>query len=248
MIDIDDMKRRHQYRFFKDDIPDKEIIEKIIKDALKLTPIKNNTWYFYIDIYGPEYAEEKKKFCLQTACHIPEKNYDYIYYQYSQGMPREKHIQEDLLPILDEYYKTAERSPGLPAFNTQVLAPYLIAFKIKKSHYEYHSIMVNMIAAGEGEVVAEDEDIKSMNAVWPGASMFAYVMSVLANKEGLDASFCQCFWRSNYNYNSIYNNETDEVLFFLCIGYGDKEKSEKHISSKDRANNIVNMKDVIKWM
>ncbi len=244
------MKRRRQFRFMTDKVPDKKIIDKIIKDALKLTPIKNNTWYFYIDIYGPEYAEEKKKFCLQTACHIPEKNYDYIYYQYSQGMPREKHIQEDLLPILDEYYKTAKKSPGLPAFNTQVLAPYLIVFKIKKSHYDYESKhrMVNMIATGESESIPEDEKKKSMSSVWPGASMFAYVISVLANKEGLDASFCQCFWRSNYNYNSIYNNETDDVLFFLSIGYGDIEKSTKHKSLEDRASNIVNMKDVIKWM
>ncbi len=38
MISIDDMKRRHQYRFFKDDIPDQEIIDKevnLIEEELK---------------------------------------------------------------------------------------------------------------------------------------------------------------------------------------------------------------------
>ena len=72
MISIDDMKRRHQYRFFKDDIPDKEIIDKIIFETFELCPIKLGKWYFYIDVYGPEHYEEKKKFCLQTVCDIPD--------------------------------------------------------------------------------------------------------------------------------------------------------------------------------
>ena len=95
----------------------------------------------------------------------------------------------------------------------------------------------------KNEWQAPYENVVKIDYAWPGASMLAYVMAVLANKEGLDASFCQCFWKSNYNYNSIYNNESDEVLFFLSIGYGDKEKD------KVRYPRIkVAKSKVLKWM
>ena len=48
MIDIDDMKRRHQYRFFKDDIPDKEIIDKIVSETGVSKRALNNTPPNYI--------------------------------------------------------------------------------------------------------------------------------------------------------------------------------------------------------
>jgi len=243
MLNINDMERRHQFRFMTDKVPDKKIIDKIVKDALKLTPIKNNTWFFYVDIYGPEYAEDKRKLCLQTACAIPEIQEDYIHQQYSIGMPREKLIQEDLFPILDEYYETGKRGLGMPAFNTQVRAPYLFVFRVKRSHYALRTMMVKMIAKNENETYAEGEDVRPVSSAWPGASMFAYVMSVLANKEGLDASFCQCHFPNNYNYNVIYNEEIDDPLFFLSIGYGDTTKNN------NRQNSLrPNQGNVIKWM
>lgn len=237
------MERRHQFRFMTDKVPDKKVIEKIVQTSFNLTPIKNDTWFFYVDIYGPEYAEDKRKLCLQTSCAIPEKNEDHIYNQYSQGMPREKHIQEDLFPLLDDYHETGIRNPGLPAFNTQVMAPYLFVFRYKLNNFKPNNIMVKMCARDKNEWQAPYENVVKIDYAWPGASMLAYVMAVLANKEGLDASFCQCFWKSNYNYNSIYNNESDEVLFFLSIGYGDKEKD------KVRYPRIkVAKSKVLKWM
>ena len=100
-----------------------------------------------------------------------------------------------------------------------------------------------MIAENENETYAEDEYVRPVSSAWPGASMFAYVMSVLANKEGLDASFCQCHFPSNYNYNVIYNEEIDDPLFFLSIGYGDTTKNN------NRQNSLrPNQGNVIKWM
>ena len=208
MIDIDDMKRRHQYRFFKDDIPDKEIIDKIVSETFELCPIKLGKWYFYIDVYGPEHYEEKRKFCLQTATNPDDIDEDPASQYFNKDI-------SDLKPILDGYIEDKKRSPGLPAFNTQVLAPYVFAFRYKQSTKQNFEII--------------------------GASMFSYIMAVIANKYNLDASFCQCFFKCAYNYNDLYNTESDETIFFLCIGYGDKSY---HDSKEPRPE----MKDVIKWM
>ena len=216
MLDIDDMERRHQFRFMTDKVPDKKIIDEIVSETFRLCPIKLGKWYFYIDVYGPEHYQEKRKFCLQTACDIPNGIDPAKLYQ--SGGESEKNINE-LIPILDGYIEDKKRQPGCPAFNTQILAPYVFAFRwnTKDQHKiqrGYHFI---------------------------GASMFSYVMSVLANKKGLDASFCQCFFDNNYNYNSLYNSESDTTMFFLSLGYGD---SSYHDSNEPKPD----MKDVIKWM
>ena len=41
--------------------------------------------------------------------------------------------------------------------------------------------------------------------------------------------------------DELYNTESDETVFFLCIGYGDK-------SYHDSKEPKPEMKDVIKWM
>ena len=203
MLDIDDMERRHQFRFMTDKVPDKKIIDEIVSETFRLCPIKLGKWYFYIDVYGPEHYQEKRKFCLQTACDIPDGIDPAKLYE--SGGKSEKNINE-LIPILDGYIEDKKRQPVF-AFRWNTKDQH----KIQRG---YHFI---------------------------GASMFSYVMSVLANKKGLDASFCQCFFDNNYNYNSLYNSESDTTMFFLSLGYGD---SSYHDSNEPKPD----MKDVIKWM
>ena len=57
---IDIMKTRHNIQFFSDKIPDKELVDSILKKAHLLVPHKNNFWYYRVKVYGPEHAEEKR--------------------------------------------------------------------------------------------------------------------------------------------------------------------------------------------
>ena len=42
---IDIMKTRHNIQFFSDKIPNKDLIDDILKKAHLLVPHKNNFWY-----------------------------------------------------------------------------------------------------------------------------------------------------------------------------------------------------------
>ena len=57
---IDIMKTRHNIQFFSDKIPNKDLIDDILKKAHLLVPHKNNFWYYKIRVYGPEHKKEKR--------------------------------------------------------------------------------------------------------------------------------------------------------------------------------------------
>jgi len=65
----DILKKRTNISFFREDkIPDKKIIEDILQKAHLLTPHKNNFFQYDIEVYGPEYDEDKKYATLATVC------------------------------------------------------------------------------------------------------------------------------------------------------------------------------------
>ena len=73
---IDAMNFRENIRFFKqDDYPTKEEIEQLLQDAHDLVPQKNNIVECNIKVYGPEYAEEKKRLVLNTVCGVGKKDF-----------------------------------------------------------------------------------------------------------------------------------------------------------------------------
>ena len=55
------MSRRFNHRVFKQDkIPSKELIEKILQDAINFVPVKNEAYNFKLEAWGPEYEDEKE--------------------------------------------------------------------------------------------------------------------------------------------------------------------------------------------
>ena len=57
---VDMMKKRHNTQFFSSEIPDKKIIDDILKTAHDLTPHKNNFYRYKINVWGPEHKEQKR--------------------------------------------------------------------------------------------------------------------------------------------------------------------------------------------
>ena len=50
----DIMKKRKNIQFFKEEAPDKKVIDDILREAHDLIPHKNNFWHYKIRVYGPE--------------------------------------------------------------------------------------------------------------------------------------------------------------------------------------------------
>ena len=61
------MKMRENITHFTNQAPAKKIIDKILRDAHELIPVKNNMWNYQIDVWGPEHEEEKRLVALQTV-------------------------------------------------------------------------------------------------------------------------------------------------------------------------------------
>lgn len=63
------MSRRFNHRLFKQDkIPSKELIEKILQDAINFVPVKNEAYNFKLEAWGPEYEDEKKRVGSSNDC------------------------------------------------------------------------------------------------------------------------------------------------------------------------------------
>ena len=66
---LNGLKRRSQHFFYDDTkIPSKETIDLILQETYSLVPLKNDLSWIKAEVFGPEYSEDKHKFCLQTVC------------------------------------------------------------------------------------------------------------------------------------------------------------------------------------
>ena len=118
-IVVDLMKRRRNVRFFTEQAPDKNLIDTILRQAHELTPHKNNIFRYRVNVYGPEFAEDKKKLALLTCTK-------------REIMQRHRPLTDEYLAkvekIYDELFKLGRNGKidGY-AFLPQVTAPYLLA-------------------------------------------------------------------------------------------------------------------------
>ena len=62
----DIMKKRKNIQFFKEEAPDKKVIDDILREAHDLIPHKNNFWHYKIRVYGPEHKEEKRRLAVSS--------------------------------------------------------------------------------------------------------------------------------------------------------------------------------------
>ena len=60
-------ERRHVKVYDGESIPDKELIEKILWRAWKVTPSKNNFMPYHVNVLGPERASEKESIWMKSV-------------------------------------------------------------------------------------------------------------------------------------------------------------------------------------
>lgn len=64
----DYLNKRTNYIRFKDEIPPIQLINKILDEATKNTPVKNDVYNFKCRVYGPEWADAKWELYTHSYC------------------------------------------------------------------------------------------------------------------------------------------------------------------------------------
>jgi len=232
------MLKRHNISLFKQDLyPEKHVIETIIDESLKLTPVFNNNWHHKIDVYGPEYAAEKKKLCLSTVENTVFRS------KYDTRNVGDSGIKS-LEPRLDAFIQAAEQNKlrvggfaemnTSTSFNLQVMAPYLLKFSHSFNHFVLPS-------------EANKDTAKGMTTKGIQSSMAqAYAIATIANHYDVDCGFCGCVIFNDENVNDIWYND-NQFIFFVALGYKHPgcfdSPGSKHYPLKRRPT----MSDIVEW-
>ena len=213
-IVVDLMKRRRNVRFFTEQAPDKNLIDTILRQAHELTPHKNNIFRYRVNVFGPEFAEDKKKLVLLTCTK-------------REIMRRHQPFTDEYLTkvekIYDEWFQIGrhEKLDGF-SFLPQVTAPFLLSYTYditkqidedQKDKLKKYSMLEYSKLFSESEWTIQ-------------ASMHSFAVALLCAEKGLTASFCQCYFFDDKLKNKIMSNARDEqaTLFYLGIGYRDETK------------------------
>jgi len=234
---IDVMRRRKNWKhFLQDEYPSKEEIEILLQEAHELIPQKNNVYRFKIDIYGPEYKEEKEEFLLLTGTGKEE---------ISKERLEENSLDIDIAREYDTWLQNpilSEKQLKKPKqmYNFQVMAPYLLVYTEKDSGYITPSQKLTFSFKYFNE---ENLRPRPGNFEWYiGASMHGFGLSLLANARNIDASFCKCF--KYYPNNRIVKEgtTTNQIAFTLSLGYRKQNYDPPLKQSMSKYN------EHIKWM
>ena len=217
------LKRRNNTTFFrKDKIPEKEQIDGILKKAFELTPHKNNFWHYQIYVYGPEHAQSKKNLAISSVC-----NQHLRYYRQKDGNKVTEEDWEKLKKAYQDwldYYNGDETKDYVIKdkwhFNEQVTAPYLLAYypakvlaRPSQIDSEYFQKRAEKVFYDPYKITKTDFNQQS--------GINATIIAMLALEQGLDVSFCNCFF---YNENIHSDIRLIRPAFVLGIGYRDENK------------------------
>ena len=250
---IDIMKTRHNIQFFSDKIPDKELVDSILKKAHLLVPHKNNFWYYRVKVYGPEHKEEKKYTAISTVCSTDRKYYK------GKNISAEKY--KELEKIYDEWLyinnesnldnewhsrvREFKKKHSKIHFNNQVTAPYLLVYTKKDKLLTKTQEESKYFKKGRLNEVF-DVNYQTRSNMWLIQSgMHSIITSALAVEQGLDASFCKCYFYSEHLHTNILRKargRPDNIAFLLGLGYGDKKKYTYYSHVEKPL-----MNEIVKW-
>lgn len=235
----DALKNRYQTACFKQDIaPDISEIIEILKISLETTPVFGLDYHHSVKVFGPEYAEDKRRVCWQT---VENSEYRRMFDMRKENQPNISILDEELDNFL-EIIKTKNLKDNsyIPVsedeltFNTQVMAPYLLVFKFDPDRY-IHKDKV--------------EDIKSKKIKALQSSMaHALSISIIAQHYGIDSGFCGCFFMNEHNKNEIFYDD-DNVWLFIGLGYKEDwcHTSIGSKNYKERQSEKPLISDLVDW-
>ena len=216
---IDIMKTRHNIQFFSDKIPNKDLIDDILKKAHLLVPHKNNFWYYRVKVYGPEHKEEKRLIGMASVG--------------GEGKDKFRGGDEEdikrLGEIYDEWSSKENKKKGYPKiegcnFNMQVTAPYLLVYTHQKEYLSKKQENSSYFKSGKQKEIFKNQFNKKQNLDWIiQASMHGISTAYICAENKLYASFCRCYFYNHLIHTDILRPD-ERTAFMLCIGYRDVNK------------------------
>lgn len=213
---------RRQYYSFTNKIPPKELIEKILKQAIFATPTKNDQYTFKVKVFGPDYTKEKIEALSHTACidnaaisNDLKERFTKLYQSHIQSP------QQEMYNLVKQEYENSEKSRGGDriCFNTQICAPWILRFDIVSKFWRDGHEMVEVERDGKKYSDFEINDRPQI-----GIGMYAINVANIAKHHGLDSSFTACINFPKYNTQLFEGKNSKEVPFVLSLGYGKHRK------------------------
>ena len=234
----DIMKTRHNIQFFSDKIPDKELVDSILKKAHLLVPHKNNFWYYRVKVYGPEHKDEKR---LIGMASVGGEGKD----KFRSG--NEEDIKR-LGEIYDEWSSKENRKKGYRKidgcnFNMQVTAPYLLVYTHQKNYRSKSQENASYFKSGKQKEIfkLETNSVKGLDWIIQ-ASMHGISTAYICAENKLYASFCRCYFYNHLIHTDILRPD-ERTAFMLGIGYRDVDRPYfQSLVGKPEYNEVVEWK------
>ena len=211
----DIMKKRQNIQFFKEDVPDKKVIDDILREAHDLIPHKNNFWHYKIRVYGPEHKEEKRLLAISSVGGTKKDEY--------RVTTDEQKIKE----LEDAYERWINRDASLRKgeyfFNAQLTAPYVLVYTHQERFLTKHQEESALYQKGFTDKIF-NRSAKKKGTDWKiQAGMHGITTAYMCAEKDLYASFCKCYFYNKFLPNDM-RREHEKTAFMLGIGYRDDDK------------------------
>lgn len=210
---IDIMKKRQNIQFYKEDAPDKKVIDDILREAHDLIPHKNNFWHYKIRVYGPEHREEKRQLAISSVGGTRKDEY--------RASTDEQKIKE----LEDAYEKWMSKKvigSNEYFFNAQVTAPYLLVYTHQERFLTKHQEESAYYQRGFTNKIFKSSDKKKGTDWKIQAGMHGITTAYMCAEKDLHASFCKCYFYNKFLPNDM-KRENEKTAFMLGIGYKDED-------------------------
>ncbi len=228
------LSKRTNLTFFREDkIPEKKVIDEILKQAHLKTPHKNNFYHYEVEVYGPDQDEDKKYATLATVCSNAKDEF-----RKSDNPEDFKHLEKVYEKWLDyhsttvknyedkEFWEMREKLNKYH-FNQQMRAPYLLVYSQRPELLTESQKDSDYYKNGKLKSVFNINKNTRDNMWLIQAGMHGIITSLLAVDRGLDVSFCKCFFYNTHIHSNIMRKaraNADRIAFTLGIGYNDTSK------------------------
>lgn len=213
--------------------PEKSTIEEILANAYDHVPVLQLVYPFKVDIYGPEYREEKKQLCIRSVCGPQQHDYRPGGRYFGQWDRLEEIFNEWEEMCIGPTGGRNKLHQGV-FFNYQIMAPYLLVYKPQLVEPTQSQLDKGFIDPRGGL----DADRKLIGHKWIGVSMHSYGVALCSADRQLHASFTKNWIElENQDDNPLLMRREHEdkffrVPFYLGIGYQDERFDYRGDSNK----------------
>jgi len=215
-------RRKHvlRYDMLPEEMPKKELIEQILKDAHDLTPSKQNVMPYNVNVLGPNKFEEKQIVYNQVI-----KNH---YKMEDDALAEGKLDKETYWKKINPYYYHIKENPYLLVISQRL-------HKNVNEYYKKEVVMGHYMEQCDNDRVKKGSDI---DAVAVEVGLFAANLTACAMEYEVDVSYTICFSRKMEDWIELPWIEYRPVLL-ISMGHALKYRGIKPGDTKTPFDEIV---------